>query len=408
MGFLETAKRVTDVRSFLQASANASSIKYTSEKGANHRIYIPFQTVEMVDEETGNKVPVRQPIAIFENVHDWKTNDGKYKTTICLKDKVREENGVKLNDGTCPICDRISDAWDIYNYRKDLEEERCQLTGEARKNYMEKTLTSFRDERKAKDPRSYMYLLIVKFRTDANGNAIMGANSLPEYELKVMKLSDSRVSKIQQQLINSGCDFVGCEITFGYSAVDDKRLQVSQSTTTPVFPANQFVTKYPALINAINEDVQKFKWDGIEKAFPEWAGMSTEVAKKYMDDSFQYWDEYQRAMLTNPSAKYLEYATSSPQANPDLSPAMAGGAMIPNIPSLPNIPGVGGVQGQQGMGMMQQGMMQPNIGQQNAGQPTVQEPNQLPNLGQNVQMPGAANGVFSGADLNMPNIPDIG
>lgn len=335
------AKKVSDIHGFLRDAAGGSSIKYVAEKGAKHLIYIPFVECEVKDEKTGETVIRKEPKAISGAVHEWQSPDGKFKATVCMKDFIRksEDGSILLNDGNCPFCDRVADAWDIYNYRKEEEEAKCQLTGEDRKKHLEKVLSSFADERKAKAARTYMYLLVVKFHMDSANNPVMGADGLPEYDLKIMKLSSSRVEKIQQQIANSGAELPGSELIFEYPAVDDKRLQVSQSTTAPVFPNNKLTVKYPALLDKINTDVAKFEFEGIEKSFPEWSGMTTEAAKTTTDNLFEKWDEYKKLALVNPQARYMEYVSNTPVTQPQL-----GGLGAPVIPGAalnqpPVIPG---------------------------------------------------------------------
>lgn len=337
--FLKSAsKQVTDVRSFLRDSAGGNSIKYAAEKGAKHIIYIPYTTTTQVDSATGAQVVKKDICALQGAVHEWSTQDGKFKATVCLKDVIRkDDDGNVINDGTCPFCDRIGDAWNIYRYRKEMEEASCQLTGENRKAHLEKTNRTFADERKAKEVRNYMYILVVKFRLNEAGHEVLGSDGLPEYELKVMKLSASRVEKIQQQIANSGSELPDSELIFEYPNVDDRRLLVSQSTTAPVFPNNRLVAKYPGVVNKINEDVSKFEWDGIDKSFPEWAGMSSIEAKTTVDNMFEQWDAYQKELATNPTAKYLEYVVEAPTAKPSLTGDGIGGPGV--IPVVPTIPG---------------------------------------------------------------------
>lgn len=342
--FLKSAsKQVTDVRSFLRESAGGNGIKYVPEKGAKHIIYIPYQSTTQIDPETNAEKSVKSICALQGAIHEWTTQDGKFKATACLKDVVRkDDDGNVLNDGTCPFCDRISDAWDIYRYRKELEEADCKLTGDQRKQHLEKTFKLFADERKAKEARIYMYILVVKFRLNESGVPVVGSDGLPEYELKVMKLSASRVEKIQQQIANSGSELPDSELIFEYPNVDDRRLLVSQSTTAPVFPNNRLVTKYPALLNKINEDVSKFEWDGIEKSFPEWSGMTSLEAKTTVDNMFESWDSYKKELATNPRAKYLEYVVETPTAKPSINgeDTVPVAGAIPVIPTVPNIPNV--------------------------------------------------------------------
>lgn len=342
--FLKTAsKQVVDVRNFLRESAGGTSIKYAAEKGAKHIIYIPYTTEAVLDQATGTEKLVKKICAIQGAVHEWSTQDGKFKATICLKDVIRhqdenDENSPLINDGTCPFCDRITDAWDIYRYRKELEEATCQLTGEQRKNHLDKTFSTYADERKAKDARIYMYILVVKYRLNESGAPVIGSDGLPEYELKVMKLSASRVEKIQQQIANSGSELPDSELIFEYPNVEDRRLLVSQSTTAPVFPNNRMITKFPALQDKINQDIAKFEWDGIEKSFPEWAGMTTAEAKANTDSMFKQWDDYKKELPTNPSAKYLEYVMETPTAKPSIGGEGIGVAPAPGIPVIPTIP----------------------------------------------------------------------
>ena len=345
--FLSTAsKKVTDVRGFLRDAAGGSSIKYVAEKGTKHLLYIPYTTATEVDEH-GNEISVKQLVAISGSVHEWQNPDGKYKASICLKDVIRkaDDGETLLNDGTCPFCDRVADGWDIYRYRKELEEASCKLTGEDRKKHLEKTNASYADERKAKDARTYMYILIVKYRQSADGGIVMGSDGLPEYDLKVMKLSQSRVDRIQQQIANAGAELPGSELMFEYPNTDDRRLQVSQSTTAPVFPNNMMTVKFPALVNKINTDVAKFEWEGIEKSFPEWNGMTSIEAKKITDAMFEQWDKYKADIQLNPGARYMEYITETPVTTPSLGGTAVPGVAVPG--AAPTVPGVAPVMGPQ-------------------------------------------------------------
>lgn len=357
--FLASAsKRVTDVRGFLRDAAGGSSIKYVAGKGEKHLIYIPYNNVTVTD-ENGEETVQKEVIALSGDVHEWRSPEGRFRATVCIKDVIRqnEDQTIMINDGSCPFCDRVSDAWDIYRYRKELEEANCKLVGEDRKKHLEKITSTLADERKAKDVRSYMYLLIVKYRTDSAGNVVIGQDKLPEYDLKVMKLSSSRIQKIQQQIANAGSDLPGSELIFEYPNSDDRRLVVSQSTTAPVFPQNMLINKFQGLLQKIENDVAKFEWDGIEKSFQEWNGMSTMEAKKIMDDMFEKWDNYKQQVLVNPNVKYMEYITDTPVTNPSIGDAPkievptaaipsstegqgvdAGGA--PKVPSAPEMPPV--------------------------------------------------------------------
>src|SRR5699024_2794841 len=95
----------------------------------------------------------------------------------------------------------------------------------------------------------------------------------------------------------------------------------------------------------------KFEWDGIEKSFPEWAGMTSETAKNVVDNMFKAWDNFQKELETNPQARYLEYVgTEQNVTNPTLGQMPAapqlGGVQPTAVPSgvtpiaMPNIPNV--------------------------------------------------------------------
>lgn len=404
MSFIKTASRpVGDVKAFLREAAGGTSIKYSAEKGARHILYIPYTNQQVVDETTGNTVVQKTICAISGAVHEWTTADGKFKATVCLKDIVRKaDDGVTvLNDGSCPFCDRVADAWNIYKYRKEQEEINCKLTGEARNKHLETALGSFRDERKAKEVRNYMYILVAKFKLNADGSASIGQDGLPEYELKVMKLSASRVEKIQQQLVNSGAEMTGSELIFEYPNVDDRRLLVSQSTIAPVFPNNMVTAKYPDVLNRINDDVAKFNWEGIEKSFPEWSGMTSQEANNIMTNMFEEWDKYSQEKLVNPNAKYLEYIAQTPSTVPNLNGvdgALPGGVAMPQIPNIPTV--------------AQPTVAQPTVAQPTVAQPTVAQPTadaSQPTVAvPGVAMPGVAdpgvNAVFGGAAAPTINI----
>lgn len=336
--FVTTAgKRVTDIRGFLRDAAGGSSIKYVAEKGTKHLIYIPYQLVDNIDEH-GNTIQTKEVVAMKGDVHGWQGADGKYKSTVCLKDVIRksDDGETLLNDGTCPFCDRVSDAWDIYRYRKEMEEASCKLTGTELENHMRNTNAGFRQELKAKEAETYLYILVVKYR-QSQENFIIGADGLPEYDLKVMRLPKKSVDKIQQQISNAGAELPGAEVIFDYPNTEDIRLLYSQRTISLVFPNNMMVAKYPSLANKINEDVNKFSFEGIEKSFSEWAGMTSFEAKKVTDTMFEQWDKYVEDCKLNPGARYMEYITNTPVTTPQLTGVTAPTAEVPGVPSVPSM-----------------------------------------------------------------------
>lgn len=332
MSFLAAAgKRTGDIREFLREASGGSGIKYKPGKGEKHIIYIPYKIAkeEMPD---GTFKEHKEVISMYGAVHEWNGLDDKYKATICLKGVVRTgDNGEMLNDGSCPFCDSVGKAWDIYRYRYENEQLTCGKTGAELDKHMETMKKRFADDRKAKDAKEYLYLLVAKYRTDpARGNQpIMGSNGLPEFDLKIMKLAATRIEKILQQVENAGGELAGCELIFDYPNENDPRLVVSQSTTAPIFEQRQFVHMYPGLKEAIQAEVNKFSWDGIEKSFPEWAGMTSAEAEKTVTQLFSAWDNYQKELEVNPGAKYLEYVGAKGGSNPSLT------GDVPQIPANP-------------------------------------------------------------------------
>lgn len=380
--FLQTASRqVVDVSTFLKEAAGNNGIKYRAEKGKKHHVYFPYQMRQI--EVDGQVQQVPSLVAIYGKVHEWNDSSNKYHATICLDGVVRKaDDGVTiLNDGSCPFCNRVADGWDIYKYRMDNEEATCVLTGENRKKHLETCKQAFANERKAKAANAYMYVLVALYTTnDSDGTPKLGDDQLPVYELKVMRLSTSRVEKIQKQLVNSGMQLAGSEVIFEYDDSDDVRLQISQSTISAVWGDQQYVRSYPGLLEKINSEVDKFQFDGIDEVFREWKGMSSIEAEKVVKELFDKWDAYQQEKLVNPNARYLEYASDLHVQTPNLTGIGAG--IVPHIaatgqPTIPNIPGIGqpGNQFQQGMpivpgipgmGQAVNGGVQNNVPQQNA------------------------------------------
>ena len=273
--FVQAGKRTKNISQFLKEVASSeNSLRYRAEKGKKHFIYVVGTPVTNTDED-GNKVESFDAMALAAAVHEWEDSDG-YKSTVCLHDVVRTaDDGTIINTGECPICNNVQKAWSIYRHRMEEAEKNCKLTGDDREKYLENCRKQFVNERKAKEAKNYIYILVALFRTTANGEPVVDkATGLPEFDLKVMKLSASRAEKIQQQLENSGIDFVGAEIVFEYPNVDDVRLVVSQSTTAPIFPNRMITKNYPDVLTKINEEVSKFTWEGIEKSFSEWNGMT--------------------------------------------------------------------------------------------------------------------------------------
>lgn len=320
MSFLTSAsKKAQDVRSFLREASSSNGIKYASEQNTKHFIFIPYVETQALGDDEGSVE--RELKAIQGSVHEWTGVDDKYKASVCLDGVVRkDDSGNVINDGSCPMCDRIADGWEVFNYRMKIAEDK-HLNEED----MKKAKYAALDERKIKEPTYYLYMLIAQFRMKGSEPVINESTRLPEFDLKVMKMSVSRVTKLEKSIENSGMDFLGAEVIFDYPDTDDRRLLSSQCTTTALLPQmkNSVIGKYPAVVDEILKAVDKFEWEGIEKSFPEWKGMTTEEAKIIMDTQFRQYDEWKTAKLTNPNAQYLEYL-AAPQGE-TVRPALTEG-----------------------------------------------------------------------------------
>lgn len=330
--FVQAAsKKSSNIAEFLKQAGSSNSLKYSAEKNKKHVIYIPYKTTDKVV-DGGETTQVKEIVSMYAKVHEWTDPAGRFRASVCLEGVVRDaDDGTMINDGSCPICGRIEDGWGIYNARMAREQDTCGKEGADLKQYMDDCKGDYSQERKAKEPRDLIYILIAKFTTKEDGTIIMNKDTqLPAYEMKVMKLSSNRAENIQKSIINSGLEFEGCEICFDYPDTDDQRHLTTDCATAPVL-RNAITEKYPKVVELIQEDALKFDWEGIEKAFPEWKGMSNTEAIGMMNAMFKQYDEYKAELLTNPNAKYLEYSSTHGSANPPLSPAAIGSGAAPKL-----------------------------------------------------------------------------
>lgn len=347
----QAAKKAGDIRAFLKEAAGGTNIKYKAQPNVQHSLYFPFRIEQELDEASNTMVDVARLFAISGSIHEWNDNDGHYHATICMKDFIRaseEDPNILLNDGCCPFCDRVQDGWGVYRYRMDVEEKTCTKTGKERESHMEAQKQNFLKERKASEARAYAYILVVQFRTTRGAGGsfqpILGKDGLPEFDLKVMKLSAKRAGDIDTQIVNSGMPgMAGSEIIIDYPDTEDSRQLVIQSRISPVFPDHAMVKRYPGLAERIQAEVEKFDFDGIDKSFQEWTGMTTSEAKKITEELFSNWDKYQHELKVDPEhARYMEYglAASGPALGTPAAGIPAAGMGIPaGIPA--GVPGVG-------------------------------------------------------------------
>lgn len=335
MSMLKIAgRKETTIKEYLEKSVSGSSLKYSAVANAKHHIYIPTITNVEVD-ENGNEVSTESLIAYSVPIHELNLPGNKYRAVPCLAGvNYTDESGNVVNDGTCPFCGRVNDAWDITNYRIEIERNSNQYQGEQGADRLKAVERDIRGELKVSAKTPFLYLLIYVFNTDNQGKPIISESTgLPEYTPKVWKLRRSRVDKMQEQMINSGVSLGGAEIIIKYPDNKDARTIVSGSTTSVVFGDKSFIKAYPNLKEQIQSDASQFNWDGIDNAFTELSDMSTASALKIANDLFKDWDAYQTKLETNPSAVYLEY-----QKTPVISNAQPmQGVMQGNMLSQQNI-----------------------------------------------------------------------
>lgn len=323
MNVIKTRKPMSLASFLKEASSQGSGIKYVPEKGKLHRLYIPRIAFNYTD-DNGQLVQEVGLCAEAHYIHEWKAGD-KFYSAECTKDTY----------GTCPFCDRVNDAWDIYNERYakaeaelkaqglDDSQVQWQMRGEQDKekrkqpNAFKGLYATFMDELKMKDVKPYMYLLVAQYEVDAAGNPVC-EKGLPKFQLKVWRLPEGRVQKLQETFASSGGHIEGNEITIQYKDLDDRAQLVGQSTVAAVFPDYTWIKQFPGLQEKIEEEAAAFDMESISKSFEELTKREIQACKNMADAGFAKWDAYKAEKAVNPNAVYLEYASASTQNAPAL------------------------------------------------------------------------------------------
>lgn len=347
-GFIKAAnKPVESIASFLRDSAD-NSIKYKPESGKKHLVYFPYREVQ---DENGNVV--KSVIAMRGDVHELVPKPNDYDACVCMHGIViKAEDGTLLNDGSCPYCDRVNDSYEIFKYKSKVAEDKAKargLTGTELEETIKDARRRFMRETPVGKAKPYLYMLIVQYKLNAQDNPEIGPDGLPVFELKVMKLSDKGITKIQETFQNSGIALEGSEAVFKYQVQDNAMLVAGSRTVSPVFQG-KLMDKYPGLKNAIKAAVDKWDWDGLGNAFKEWKGKSVAEAKAQCDTIFKAWDDFQK----DPSVGYL-----SDESKTGTNPALPGATAPVNTPVQTNTP-VGQTTPQMGFGGAGFGGVDPN------------------------------------------------
>lgn len=348
MNVIKTKKPMSLASFLKEASSQGSGIKYVAEKAKLHRMYIPRFQFNYTDE---NNQPVSEvgPIAEAHYIHEWKSGD-KFYSAECTKETY----------GTCPFCDRVNDAWDIYNERyakaeselkaqgMDEGQVQWQMRGEQDKekrkqpNAFKGLYATFIDELKMKDVKPYLYLLVALYEMDPAGNPVC-EKGMPKYSLKVWRLPEGRVQMLQDTFASAGGRIEGNEITIQYKNIEDRAQLVGQSTVASVFPDYTWIKQFPGLQQKIEEEAAAFDMESIAKSFEELTKRELAACKNLADAGFAKWDAYKAEKAVNPNAVYLEYAAAPTQNAPALGVgAGAGGGMtfaLPGgaAPQMPNM-----------------------------------------------------------------------
>lgn len=326
MSFFNAAQRpMQDIGAFIKQNTS-NGIKYSGVASETHRLYFPYQEVQ-----AENGAVVRTIMAQEAKVHDIHVSPEKYESCICLKDIMRQDkNGNVLNDGTCPFCERVSDAYSIKSYREEMALEGTTLTGKELEDYKKRLSSQYAGELKVGKAKPKAYVLVAKFNTDAKGAAILGADGKPTYELKVMAMSVNRLQEFSGLFEQAQMSLAGSEVSIKYPATKDARLLVSQSSNIPCIGTMAFCAQYPGLAEKIQAEAATFDWELLENSFPEWKGMTTEAASIKCATMFNAWDKYLAEKIANPAVKYLEYSNANV-----VQPALAAPAPQVQTPPMP-------------------------------------------------------------------------
>lgn len=337
MNVIKTRKPMSLTSFLKEASSQGSGIKYVPEKSKLHRLYIPrFQF--NYNAEDGTPVSEVSFIGEAHFIHEWKNGD-KFYSAECTKDVF----------GTCPFCDRVNDAWDIYNERYAKAEEELKAQGldegqiqwqmrgeqdkEKRKqpNAYKGLYATFIDELKMKATKAYLYLLVCQYEVDASNNPVC-EKGMPKYQLKVWRLPEGRVEALQNIFASAGGHIEGNEITIQYKNIEDRAQLVGQSTVASVFPDYTWIKQYPGLQEKIEAEAAAFDMESIAKSFEELSKRELVACKNLADSGFAKWDAYKAEKAVNPNAVYLEYATNQNAATPALGVGAAGNGMTFALP----------------------------------------------------------------------------
>lgn len=295
-----TSKKVADVATFIKENASANKLRYTNEANVTHRLFFPTY----VNEE-GQTVPY----VVATKIHAW-GEGSNYASCICTKGVVVD--GTEF-DGTCPVCERLTDASDIVKYVKAEKEAACTLVGEARKKYIEELDKQMWRDRKVSSANIRYYVALAKLNCDKEGRALLDKEGNDKFTLHIASWTKNTMEKFLDALTmqDDEPNIGGREFKVKYGDYNDAMTRVGQAQMSVVDAKKALVQEGNELYAEIMAAMEKFDFNrSIELARPEVETKSPAEIRVSMNSLFREWDNYKAALAVNPDAKYLEYSTT--------------------------------------------------------------------------------------------------
>ncbi len=295
--FSKVAKKVTDVATFIEEHASASTLKYMAGNDVTHRLYFPVHI-----DETGKPIPY-----VFEApIHTWGSNKNNYGSCMCTKGI---DDGDKF-DGSCPVCDRLEDASAIVDYLKAEVDAACTLTGDDRTKYLDEQGKKIWGDRKVSAARSKYYVALAMLNCGKDGRTLADDDK-PKFTIKIAAWTENSMMKILTALTerDEEPNIGGLEFKLKYGSQPELASRVGQVAVTWVDKEKMLVKPGTPLAAEIAAALENFDFEhSIQLCRRETAEKTPAELQRQMDKLFQAWDTYKAELAVNPNAKYLECA----------------------------------------------------------------------------------------------------
>lgn len=298
-----TSKKVADVATFIKENASANKLRYSNEANVTHRVFFPTYV---------NEEGVEVPYIIAAKTHAW-GEGSSYSSCICTKGVAVE--GTEF-DGTCPVCERLTDASDIVNYVKAEREAASTLVGEARKKFIEELDKEMWRDRKVAPAKTRYYVALAQLKCDREGRALLEGED--NFTLHIASWTANTMNKFIDSLTmqDDEPNLGGREFKIKYGDYNDVMTRVGQAQVSVVAQGKALVEVGNALHKKVMEAMEKFDFQrSIELARPEVETKTPTQIKTAMNTLFREWDNYKAALAVNPDAKYLEYSAGAAPAS---------------------------------------------------------------------------------------------